>query len=55
MTETIEDYDARVLAATDDEGRLVGAEVWRDDHWRISVSAPSGAMTGYTWASFGVV
>jgi len=97
MAETIEDYYARVMAATDDEGRLgfpaegipyweifpfeaaglrlkrmeplaeseeprdgeggrpcrtcdqvdernsEDAEVWRDDNWRITVSAPSGA------------
>lgn len=97
MPETIEDYYARVMAATDEEGRLaipadgipyweifpfeadglrlrpieplaeaepprhgedakacgtchdvdaqssVDAEVWRDDHWRISVTEPSGA------------
>jgi diadenosine tetraphosphate (Ap4A) HIT family hydrolase len=97
MAETIEDYYTRVIAATDDEGRLGfpaegipyweifpfeaaglrlkrmeplaeseeprdgeggrpcrtcsqvdernsgDAEVWRDDHWRITVSAPSGA------------
>ena len=97
MSETIEDYYARVMAAADDEGRLaipsdgipyweifpfeaeglrlkpvgplaeveeprdgeggkrcrtcnqvdernsVYAEVWRDDHWRISTAPPSGA------------
>ena len=26
-----------------DERNSADAEVWRDDHWRISVSAPSGA------------
>jgi diadenosine tetraphosphate (Ap4A) HIT family hydrolase len=26
-----------------DESSFVGAEVWRDDHWHISVAEPSGA------------